>query len=114
MPKDPILTEQEILEELQSIPGWKLRDNWISYEYKSPGFAHNMMLAQTIGFLSEAANHHPDLKIGYAQLTVKLQSHREGGITARDIALAKKIHDVITWQPSESSPLDGYPKIWVH
>jgi len=33
-------------------------------------------LANTIGYLAEAAWHHPDLSVGYAQVTVKLRTHR--------------------------------------
>jgi 4a-hydroxytetrahydrobiopterin dehydratase len=73
-----------------------------------------MLLAQTIGYLAEAAWHHPDLSIGYAQVTVKLQTHRVRGITPMDVALAKRIQEVVTWKPGEDSPLDGFPKNWIH
>ena len=114
MAEDAVLSEEQISQELESLPGWEIRDGWLRRQYKTPGFAHTMLLVNTIGYLSEAAYHHPDLSTGYAHVTVKLQTHRVRGITANDIALARKIEEVVTWLPPEDSPLDGFPKKWVH
>jgi pterin-4a-carbinolamine dehydratase len=73
-----------------------------------------MMLTQTIGYLAEAAWHHPDLKLGYAKVTVLLQTHRVRGITWSDVELARRIDDVALWKPAEGSGLEGFPKRWVH
>jgi 4a-hydroxytetrahydrobiopterin dehydratase len=113
MADDVVFTEEQIQQELATLPGWEVRDNWLRREYKTPGFAHTIMLVNTIGYLSEAAYHHPDLTVGYAQVTVKLQTHRVKAITSHDTALAHKIHEVVTWLPDEDSPLDGFPKNWV-
>ncbi len=113
MAEDVLLSEDELKSELAALPGWEARDDWLRREYKTPGFAHTMMLANAIGYAAEAAWHHPDLSIGYAQVIVKLQTHRVRGITWSDVELAKRIEDVATWLPSEDSPLDGYPKNWV-
>ena len=110
MADDVVLTEEQIAEELNSLPGWEFRDGWIRREYKTPGFAHTLMLVNTIGYLSEAGWHHPDLSTGYAQVTVKLQTHRVRGITKNDIELARKIHEVVTWLPAEGDSLRGFPK----
>jgi len=113
MADDVVLTEEELNRELQSLPGWEVRDNWLHREYKTPGFPHTTMLVNTIGFLAEAAFHHPDLKIGYAQVIVKLQTHRVRAVTWSDVELAKKIHEVVTWQPAEDDALSGFPKKWI-
>jgi len=113
MAEDVVLTNAEIEQSLETLPGWELRDNWLQREYKTPGFSHTMLLVNTIGFLAEAAWHHPDLKVGYAQVIVKLQTHRVRGITQSDIELAQKIHDVATWKPGEDSALEGFPKNWI-
>ena len=113
MADDSVLTEQQLTEELATLPGWEIRDGWLRRQYKTPGFAHTMMLVNTIGYLAEAACHHPDLSVGYAKVTVKLQTHRVRGITPNDIALARRIHEVVTWKPSDESTLDGFPKSWV-
>ncbi|GIT29490.1 MAG: hypothetical protein Ct9H300mP1_15360 [Planctomycetaceae bacterium] len=52
-------------------------------------------------------------ELGYARVKVKLQTHRVGGITTHDTALAERIEEIAMWMPGEDSPLDGFPKNWV-
>lgn len=114
MPDDVLLTPDELETELATLPGWEVRDDWLRRVYRTPGFAHTTMLVQTIGYVAEAAWHHPDLSVGYARVTVKLQTHRVQGITWSDVALARRIDEVVLWKPDADSPLEGFPKNWVH
>lgn len=113
MADDPALTDEQIQEVLDSLDGWEIRDGWLRRKYKTPGWPHTLLLANTIGYLAEAANHHPDLELGYAQVVVKLQTHSARAITAKDADLARKVHEAALWQPPEESALDGFPKNWV-
>jgi len=53
-----------------------------------------------VAFLNEVApiaeemNHHPDVEIGYGKIGFTLSSHDVGGVTSRDLALAKRIDKV--------------------
>ena len=114
MAEDHVLTEAELNEALAELPGWEVREGWLRKSFKTPGWPHTMMLVSTIGYLAEAAWHHPDLSIGYAKVTVKLQTHRVRAVTFSDVDLAKRIQEVVTWKPDEQSALDGFPKRWVH
>ena len=68
------------------------------------------MVVNAIGHLAEAAWHHPDLAVSYARVEVRLQTHTAKGVTAKDIALARKIEEVVGWQPGqEGGPLEGTP-----
>lgn len=114
MAEDVVLSEDELNAELAALPGWEVRDGWLRREFGTPGFPHTMMLVNAVGYLAEAAWHHPDLTVGYAKVTVKLQTHRVRAVTWSDVELAKKIHEVATWQPAEGDALSGFPKKWVH
>jgi 4a-hydroxytetrahydrobiopterin dehydratase len=114
MADDVVLSETELGKELRSLPGWEVRDGWLRRTYKTPGWPHTLMLANTIAFIAEAAYHHPDLSLGYAVVTVKLQTHRVRAITTSDTALAHRIDEVVLWKPGVESPLSGFPKDWVH
>lgn len=109
-----ILTESELARELESLPEWEVEEGWLRRVYRTGGWPQTMMLVQAIGLLAEAAWHHPDLRVGYAQVVVLLQTHRVGGITAMDVALAREIEARVLWKPAPDSPLDGYPKPWIH
>jgi len=114
MAEDQVLTEAELDEALARLPGWEVRDNWLRRTFATPGWPHTVMLVTTIGYLAEAAWHHPDLSVGYAKVTVKLQTHRVQAVTYNDVELATQIQEVVLWTPSEESALDGFPKRWVH
>ncbi len=113
MAEEVAMGEAEILAALKTLPGWELRDGWLRRKYITPGWPHTMLLANTIAFAAEAAWHHPDLELGYAQVVVKLQTHRVRGITKMDFALAERIEQIALWKPEAGSPLEGYPKNWV-
>lgn len=68
------------------------------------------MIVTTVGHLSEAAFHHPDMSLSYAFVIVKLINHATKGVTNKDFELARKIEDVIMWQPSkDGGSLVGTP-----
>jgi 4a-hydroxytetrahydrobiopterin dehydratase len=114
MADDRVLTDEELQEALKELVGWEVREGWLRRTYTTPGWPHTVMLVQTIGYLAEAAWHHPDLKIGYAKVTVMLQTHRVRGITPNDVQLARKIDEVVLWKPAPGDALEGFPKKWVH
>lgn len=113
MSQEKVYTEADIAARLPDLPGWDFREGWLRRTYKTPGWSHTMMLANTIAFLAEAAYHHPDLSLGYAQVTVKLQTHRVRGITDHDFELARRIDEVVLWKPPPGTALTGYPKKWI-
>lgn len=113
MDEDHVLTDDELQDALKTLPAWEVCDGWLRRTFTTPGWPHTMLLTATIGYVAEAAWHHPDLSIGYAKVTVKLQTHRVRSVTFSDVELAQRIDEVACWKPVEGSPLDGYPKRWV-
>jgi 4a-hydroxytetrahydrobiopterin dehydratase len=111
--KEPTNDETQITEKLKELPGWWFEDGWIRRAYKTDGWHTTLMLVNTIGYLAEAAYHHPDLSVTWARVTVKLATHSAGGITDKDFALARKIEDVVLWRPDSGGALTGTPNKWV-
>jgi 4a-hydroxytetrahydrobiopterin dehydratase len=93
------------------LPHWVLRDGWIRRKYKTNSWKGTLMVINTVGHLAEAAWHHPDITASYAWVEVRLQSHDAKGITDKDFALARKIEEVVMWQPGrEGGALEGTPQ----
>jgi 4a-hydroxytetrahydrobiopterin dehydratase len=86
---------------------WYLEEGWLRRKYNTDGWPVTLMLANTIGYLCEAAYHHADLALTYAKLWVKLKTHSAGGITDKDFLVARKIEEVVLWRPAKDSPLEG-------
>jgi 4a-hydroxytetrahydrobiopterin dehydratase len=99
---DTVYTDDEVTARLQAeLPQWTLEAGWIRRKFKTSGWKSTLMVVNTVGHLAEAAWHHPDLTVSYAFVTVKLMNHAAKGITDKDFALAKKIDDVLMWQPGK-------------
>jgi 4a-hydroxytetrahydrobiopterin dehydratase len=83
------LTDDQIQQELKSLPGWSLQDGKLHKEFVFKDFT------QAFGFMTKAAlyaekmDHHPEWFNVYNKLRVDLMTHDAGGITANDVALAK-------------------------
>ena len=110
-PRDKALSDADVTAWLAAnLPQWRLEDGWIRRTYKTSGWKGTLMVINTIGHLAEAAWHHPDITASYAWVEVRLVTHSAKGITGKDLALAKKIEDVVHWQPaSEDNELEGTP-----
>jgi 4a-hydroxytetrahydrobiopterin dehydratase len=105
-------SEDEIKARLaDELPKWYYEDGWIRRKYKTGGWKGTLMVVNTIGHLAEAAFHHPDLTVSYAFVIVKLMNHEAKGVTDKDFELARKLEDVIQWQPAREpgSALTGTP-----
>ena len=109
---DEVFTPEEVTARLQQeLPSWTYEDGWIRRKYKTSGWKGTLMVVNTVGHLAEAAWHHPDLAVSYAFVIVKLVNHAAKGITEKDFQLAKKIEEVVLWQPAKEadSGLEGTP-----
>ncbi|SFL94966.1 4a-hydroxytetrahydrobiopterin dehydratase [Variovorax sp. OV329] len=107
-----VYTPEEITARLaDELPKWYFEDGWIRRKFKTSGWKGTLMVVNTVGHLAEAAWHHPDLNVSYAFVIVKLVNHAAKGVTEKDFELAKKIEEVVTWQPGvgEGAVLEGTP-----
>ncbi len=73
------------------LPDWRQLLQALHARFRTGDFATGLALVNRIGALAEAANHHPDVDLRYSLVDVRLQSHDAGGITSRDLALAREI-----------------------
>jgi len=107
-----VYSDAEVEERLKAeLPKWHLEGGWIRRKYKTASWKGTLMLINTVGHLAEAAWHHPDITASYAWVEVRLKNHQAKGITDKDFQLAKKIEDVVQWQPAkEGGALEGTPE----
>lgn len=80
--------------EVREAPGL---DDWrhllvgIRARFRTGDFATGLALVDRIGAAAEEANHHPDISLTYPEVIVTLSSHDVGGVTSRDLDLARTI-----------------------
>ena len=113
MSKDTPYTDAQIAEQLSAIPAWSYKDQAIRRTYETDGWPITLMLVNALGFVAEAADHHPDLTVTYRRVAVTLSTHSAGGVTAKDFALAQKFDEVALWRPRSGGALAGTPEKFV-
>ena len=88
------LTDTEVSAALGALAGWKVQNGKLHREYKFGDFAHAFGFMATAAPLIEKRNHHPEWANVYNRVTVDLMTHDAGGITQKDLELAKLLEGI--------------------
>jgi 4a-hydroxytetrahydrobiopterin dehydratase len=102
--QDRTYSAAELAPRLAKLPGWTLVEGCLDRRFVTDGWPTTLMLVNAIGFIAEAADHHPDLTVGWSKVGVRLSTHSAGGITDKDLELAQKIDEVALWKPVPGRP----------
>lgn len=89
------LNEQELTQQLSNIPHWKLDAGKLRRDFAFADFVSAFGFMARVALLAEKADHHPEWFNVYNKVQIWLQTHDAGGISTRDIELAKQI-DALT------------------
>ena len=79
---------------VESLDGWQLLKTPMSSIEKSFQFAdfkHAWAFMSYVALHAEAADHHPNWSNVYNTVRIQLSTHDAGGLSAKDITLAKAI-----------------------
>ena len=87
----PKLSDKEARDATAALDGWTFHDNQIEKAWKFKDHVEAMGFVNRVALLAERADHHPDLNIVYSDVRIRLSTHSEGGVTKKDIDLAKEI-----------------------
>ena len=84
-------SDADIQAALGELPGWKRQGKALQKTFDLKGFKAAMAFAGTVGELADRADHHPDILIQMHKVTLTLSSHDAGGVTDRDLRLARQV-----------------------
>jgi len=90
----PKLPQAELDQALRDLPGWTVKDGAITKTFKHDSFPEAIVFVNAVAHLAELANHHPDIDIRYSNITLALVTHDQGGITDKDVQLARRIEEI--------------------
>ena len=92
------LSKAEITEFLSnSLISWSYDEHSIIREFKFKNFVEAFSFMTAVAMEAEKEDHHPDWSNSYNRVNISLVSHDVGGITGRDLHLAKKIDNVFEY-----------------
>ena len=86
-----VLSEDEVRDALADLEGWSVEGDSIVRELQFPDFRGSVVFVVAIALEAESVDHHPDLDIRWNRVRVALSTHSEGGITAKDIDMARAV-----------------------
>jgi 4a-hydroxytetrahydrobiopterin dehydratase len=89
MPAPAKLTESELQSALTALQGWTLSQGKLHREYKFADFVHAFGFMATSAIAIEKMNHHPEWFNVWNKVVVDLTTHDAGGISSKDVELAK-------------------------
>lgn len=89
------LSPDEITQALRELPGWEHTGEEIARTIRFPSFMDGMQFVNRVAELAEAADHHPDIDIRYRNVCFALVTHDEGGLTEKDVSLARQINEAL-------------------
>lgn len=90
-----VLNEQELSDQLRTLDGWELTDGALRKRFSFEDFAGALAFANRVGGAAEAANHHPDVALGWGYVEVAWVSHDAGGVTERDTQMAARCDELV-------------------
>ncbi|HEY8477778.1 MAG TPA: 4a-hydroxytetrahydrobiopterin dehydratase [Chloroflexota bacterium] len=93
-----VLSREAVQERLRDLPGWELAERALRREFQFKTFRQAMAFVNAVAERAQAARHHPDIFISYNRVVMTLTTHSEGGVTEKDLDLARAIDEVVSRQ----------------
>jgi len=95
----------EELAGLDGLDDWRFVLSAIHAEFRAESFGAAASLVAAIAGAADAAGHHPDIDLRYPSIVrVVLMTHATGGVTERDVALARQISALAAGAGASAAP----------
>ena len=86
-----LLNSKQINDELNNMDGWVFENNRITKSYHFDSYMGGIKFVNILAEKAEEVNHHPDLVVGWREVSVSFTSHDQGGVTSACIEMAKTV-----------------------
>jgi len=87
-------TEPEIQKAVTELGSWAIANGKLHREYRFRTFVQAFGFMTQVALLAERAAHHPEWFNVYNRVVVDLTTHEAGGITRKDLDLAREIEEI--------------------
>ncbi|ORB26559.1 4a-hydroxytetrahydrobiopterin dehydratase [Mycolicibacterium parafortuitum] len=90
-----VLTDEQVDAALPELDDWERVDGTLRKAVRFPAFLDGIDAVRRVGEHAESKDHHPDIDIRWRTVTFVLVTHSEGGITEKDIQMARDIDEIL-------------------
>jgi 4a-hydroxytetrahydrobiopterin dehydratase len=88
------LSETEIETALAELNEWTIDGVNLKRRFEFANFAEALKFVNLVGERAEARDHHPDVFFGWGYAEFSITTHDTGGLTQKDLDLAREIEDL--------------------
>jgi 4a-hydroxytetrahydrobiopterin dehydratase len=85
------LSVAQVERALEPLKGWRREGDYITKDFRFRTFLEGIRFVDAVALVAEAQEHHPDIHVVWTTVTLKIQTHDEGGLTKWDFDLAEAI-----------------------
>lgn len=100
--REPI-GEEAAKAKLQERPGWELHGESIRRQFTFQTFPDAISFIVRLGFVAEAADHHPDIVVNYRRVTLTYTTHSAKALTGKDFEGAEAADGIARTLGADSS-----------
>jgi 4a-hydroxytetrahydrobiopterin dehydratase len=90
-----VLSDDEVDAAAADLEGWQRADGALRRAVTFPSFLEGIEAVRLVAEHAERADHHPDIDIRWRTVTFTLVTHSEGGITDKDVQMAREIESML-------------------
>jgi 4a-hydroxytetrahydrobiopterin dehydratase len=85
------LSDEDRRAALEALAGWRYDESAraIRRDFRFADFGEAFAFMTRVAIAAEKADHHPDWSNSWNEVAVALSTHSAGGVTAKDVELAK-------------------------
>jgi len=87
-----LMTYQERSSLKEEIPEWDIKNNKLVRIFKFEDFIEAFGFMTKVALIAESNGHHPEWSNVYSKVIVELTTHDLGGLSNKDLKLAKSIN----------------------
>ena len=89
------LTESELAGLAAALPEWHVVDDKLHRAFKFADFSTAWAFMTRVALIAEKHDHHPDWSNSYNRVEISLTTHDAGGLSVRDVNLARFIDTLV-------------------
>lgn len=91
----PVLTDEQVDAATADLEGWERIDGALRRSVKFGAFLDGIEAVRRVAEHAEREDHHPDIDIRWRTVTFALVTHSQGGITDKDVQMAREINEIL-------------------
>lgn len=91
-----VLTDEQVDAAAGDLDGWERADGALRRSVKFGAFLDGIDAVRRVAEHAERKDHHPDIDIRWRTVTFTLVTHSEGGITDKDVEMAREIDEILS------------------